>query len=215
MSAAIFELDACERQDHGTGASRRLRRIENRVPAIIYGSNEAPKSISLCHLKVLQAIEHESFYSHILTLNVGSNKQKVVLKDIQRHPYKKSVLHMDFLRVNEKDKIVMNVPLHFLNEDKCAGAKQGGLISHNMIDVEVRCNAAKLPEYLEIDLTDLELDKAYHLTDLSLPEGVEITALTHGADHDLPVVSVHSPKGAKEDSADDSAEASADSEDSN
>lgn len=200
MSAAIFELDAKERQEEGTGASRRLRRIENRVPAIIYGGNEAPKSISLCHLKVLQAISHEAFYSHILTLNIDNKQQKVVLKDMQRHPYKKIIMHMDFQRVSDKDKISMHVPLHFINEDKCPGAKQGGLISHNMIDVEVKCAASKLPEFIEVDLGNLDLDKSVHLSDLTLPEGVELPALAN-AGNDLSVVSVHAPKGSKSDDA--------------
>lgn len=205
MSAAIFELDAKERREEGTGASRRLRRIENRVPAIIYGGSEAPQSVSLCHLKVLQAISHEAFYSHILTLNIDNKKQKVVLKDMQRHPYKKVVLHMDFQRVSDKDKITMHVPLHFINEDVCPGAKQGGLISHHIIDVEVKCPASKLPEFIEVDLGTLELDKAVHLSDIKLPEGVEIPALANSG-NDPAVVSVHTPKGSKSDD-DDSASA--------
>ena len=200
MSAAIFELDAIERHEQGTGASRRLRRIDNRVPAIIYGGTTAPTNVSLCHLKVLQALSHESFYSHILTLNVDGKKQKVVLKDLQRHPYKKQILHMDFQRVSDKEKITMHVPLHFINEDKCPGAKEGGLISHQMIDVEVRCPAAKLPEFIEVDLGSLELDHSIHLSDLNLPAGVEIPALAN-TDNNPSVATVNSPKGSKGDDA--------------
>ncbi|MBT4964556.1 MAG: 50S ribosomal protein L25/general stress protein Ctc [Francisellaceae bacterium] len=198
MTKAIFELDATKRQEDGTGASRRLRRIENRVPAIIYGGKEAPRNISLCHLKVLQALSHESFYSHILTLNIEDKKQKVVLKDLQRHPYKKSILHMDFQRVSDSDKITMNIPLHFINEDSCPGAKLGGLINHQFIDVEVKCTASNLPEYLEVDLGNLELDHSIHLSDIKLPKGVEIPALAH-TDHNPSIVSVSTPKGIKSD----------------
>ena len=198
MSNAIFNLTAETRQDLGKGASRRLRREQDKVPAIIYGGNEKPTPIVLEHNKVLQAIEHEAFYSHILELNVDGKKQKVVLKDLQRHHFKRAVFHLDFQRVKASDVITMKVPVHFLNEDKCPGVKEGGIINHQLIDIEIRCKAA-----------DLKLDEAIHLSDLKLAKGIELVALLH--DNDLSVVNVHASRQAK---ADDGEETAATSEES-
>ena len=211
MSAKIFELNAESRSDIGKGASRRLRRKENKIPAIVYGSDEKPTPVILDHNKVLQATSHEAFYSHILTLNIANKKQKVVLKDMQRHPYKKKILHMDFQRVKDTDIITMRIPIHFIAADKCPGVKMGGIINHQAIDVEVRCQAIKLPEFIEVDLSSLELDHAIHLSDLKLPEGIEILTLSQSKDkdHDLPVVSVHLPRMAKVEEAEAAASATA------
>jgi len=197
MSKAIFDLKAEVREDLGKGASRRLRRDHNKVPAVIYGGNQKPTAIVLDHNKVLQAIEHEAFYSHILDLDVAGKKQKVVLKDLQRHHYRRAVMHMDFQRVKASDVITMRVPIHFINEDVCPGAKAGGIISHQVIDLEVRCKASDLPEFIEVDLAKLELDQAIHLSDLTLPKGVELASLIHG--NDLSVVNVHASKQPKAD----------------
>lgn len=197
MTNAIFELDVELRDEIGKGASRRLRRKQNKVTAIIYGGDEKPTPITLEHNKVLQAIKHEAFYSHILKLNLSGKKQQVVLKDIQRHPFKKIVLHMDFQRIKDTDIINMKVPLHFIGTDVCPGVKKGGIINHQSIDVEIRCQAKQLPEFIAIDLSNLDIDQAIHLSELVLPTGVSIPALVHGKEHDFPVVSVHLPRAAK------------------
>lgn len=189
-----FEIAAETRSDVGKGASRRLRRLQKKVPGIIYGGSEAPVNITLEHRHIIKALENEAFYSHILTVNLDGKPVKTVLKDLQRHPYKPQIMHVDFLRVTGAQILHMHIPLHFLGEEKCPGVKDGGVISHQMKDVEVACRADKLPEFIEIDLSNLELNQVVHLSDIKLPEGVEILALTHGEEHDLPVVSIHIPR---------------------
>ena len=198
-----FIVNAELRTDVGKGASRRLRHA-NKIPAVMYGAGEDPVALSLEHDKFMHQLEHEAFYSHILTVMVGDTKYKAVLKDLQRHPAKRRTLHADFLRVGDNDVIHMSVPVHAIGEDSAPGVKAGGLVSHLMTSVEIICKAADLPEYLEIDLSDLEEGQALHLSDIKLPEGVEIAALQQGADHDQPVVSIHMPRGS---SSDDSAAA--------
>jgi len=194
----IFELNAETRENVGRGASRRLRRNEDLVPAIIYGANKEPQMISLAHRTIIRALENEAFYSHILTVKVGNKHEKVVLKDLQRHPYKKQILHMDFLRINEKEELQMNIPLHFVGEEEAPGVKMGGQISHHLSEVEVRCLPSKLPEYIEVDLSNAELNDIIHLTDLKLPEGVKLVALLHDEDNNLPIVSIHKARVAEE-----------------
>ena len=194
-----FQLDAELRTDEGKGASRRLRRLQNKIPAIIYGGTEAPQSISLQAHKLDKALQNEAFYSHILTLTIDGKEQQAILRDLHRHPAKPIILHADFLRVDADHAIHMNVPLHFINEEACVGVKvQGGAISHQMSDVEIKCLPKDLPEYIEVDMAELELDNTLHLSDIKLPEGVEIIALTHGADHDLPIANVHTVRAVVE-----------------
>ena len=181
-----FEINAELREDLGKGASRRLR-ITGKFPGVIYGANKDAVSITLVH-----KLEHEAFFSHILTLNVGKQSEKVVLKDLHRHPFKTQVLHVDFQRVDENKKLTMRVPLHFINEKECVGVKQsGGVISHIVTEVEISCLPKDLPEYIEVDLLNINLGETVHLGNLKLPEGIEIYALTHGGDEAQPVVSVH------------------------
>jgi large subunit ribosomal protein L25 len=190
-----FNIIAESRSDEGKGASRRLRR-EDKVPGVIYGGGKDAVSISLDHNSMFHHLEHEAFYSHILSISVDGKAEKVVLKDLQRHPYKPTIMHADFMRVNAKEKIRMSVPLHFTGEEVAPGVKiGGGMISHNMTEVEISCLPGALPEYLEVDLSMLELDHSLHLSDVKLPKGVEIVALTHGADHDLPVAAIHKTRG--------------------
>ncbi len=192
-----FLLNAQARTDLGKGASRRLRRLANIMPAIVYGGDKAPEQISIVHKDIIKALENEAFYSHILTLDVGGKKQQVILKDLQRHPAKAIVLHADFLRVSANQELTTNVPLHFLNEEACEGVKTGGgSITHNVIEAEVRCLPADLPEFIEIDMTDVELGDIIHLSDLKLPKGVTLVQLSH--DHDLAVASVQTTRGAKD-----------------
>jgi large subunit ribosomal protein L25 len=195
MSVEAFIVNAEPRNDEGKGASRRLRR-EGRVPAVIYGGNQEPQSISLQHNIMLQHIENEAFFSHILTVNVAGKEQKAVVKDLQMHPYKPAIAHMDFLRVDESSVIKVSVPVHFIGEEGAPGVKAGGVVTHQMTVVEVSCPAGKLPEYLEADVSALDVGGSLHLSELKLPEGVEIVELSHGEEHDLPVVTIVASRAA-------------------
>jgi large subunit ribosomal protein L25 len=184
-----FELAVEFRDDQGKGASRRLRRA-GKVPAIIYGGHEAARALSIDHTKLMQMLEKERFYSTILNLKAGDEQQAAVLKDVQRHPWKNQILHIDFQRVHEDEKIRMRVPLHFVNESTSMGVKtQGGMVSHLRNDVEVLCLPKHLPEFIEVDLLNLGLGQLIHLSELVLGEGVELPELIHG--NDAPVVSIH------------------------
>lgn len=193
MSVASFELVATKRLDTGKGVSRRLRQEKDQVPAILYGGKENNLAIKLDHSKLLRATEYEKFYSQILILNIEGQKQKAILKDLQRHPFKPKILHLDFQRVKETDIITMQVPLHFIGVEKCPGVKLGGIVSHHANDVEVKCQAQFLPEFIEVDLSELELGHVIHLSDLKLPNNVDIPALHKTIDkgQSVPIVSVH------------------------
>lgn len=191
MSEAIFELSAVARTDMGKGASRRLRREQNALPGVIYGGEKEPQSITLKQNEVRRAISSEAFFSHILTLDVDGKKEKVILKDIQRHPFKIDITHMDFQRVDAKHAITKLVPLHFINEDNCEALKEkGAVLNHSMSEVEIKCLPQNLPEFIEVDVTSVTKDHALHLSDIKCPNGVEITALLQGEDHDLPIASI-------------------------
>jgi len=191
-----FDLVAELREDQGKGASRRLRQT-GKVPAIIYGAGRPPRALMFEQHKVLKKLENEAFYSSILNIKVGAKSQAAILKDLQRHPSKPIIMHMDFQRVLDDVEIKMNVPLHFLNEDIAVGVKKsGGAVSHLMNDVEVQCLPKNLPEYLEIDIAALELDEMLHLSDIKLPAGVEIPELAQGPEHDHAIVSIHVIKAA-------------------
>ncbi len=207
-----FELYAEVREDLGKGASRRLRRLADQVPAIIYGADKDPQPLSLIRKDLEKALENEAFFSHVLVINVAGKKEKAILKDLQRHPARNSVTHADFLRVNEKVAIKMNVPIHFLNEQTCHGVKvQGGVIQHQETDIEVLCLPNDIPEYLEVDMAEVQIGDIIHLSDIVLPEGVVSVALSLGEDHDLAVASVNAPRVVSDDeSEDDDSSSSAD-----
>ncbi|MBL4609082.1 MAG: 50S ribosomal protein L25/general stress protein Ctc [Pseudomonas sp.] len=191
------------RDDLGKGASRRLRRNADMVPAIIYGGSKAPQSVSLEARELKKALENEAFFSHVIKVDVDGKNNNVLIKALQRHPAKGHVMHVDLLRVIAGHEVTVLVPLHFINEKSCAGVKQGGgIISHTMTEVEVHCLPKDLPEFIEVDMAEVELNGIVHLTDLKLPKGVSLTALAQGADHDLPVANVHAPRVAVEDEAD-------------
>ncbi|HEX9853264.1 MAG TPA: 50S ribosomal protein L25/general stress protein Ctc, partial [Woeseiaceae bacterium] len=172
-----FNLIAEFRDDQGKGASRRLRR-EGKVPAILYGAGREPRLLAFEHSKVMHQLQNESFYSSILTIMVGDKTQDVIVKDIQRHPAKPQILHMDFQRIVADQKIRMNVPLHFIGEDVAIGVKVGGgKVSHLMTDVEVTCLPKDLPEYFEVDVSGLDIDDMLYLSDIKVPAGVEIIEL--------------------------------------
>ncbi|MGH8123725.1 MAG: 50S ribosomal protein L25/general stress protein Ctc [Rudaea sp.] len=186
--AKIHEIPAQSRKDDGRGASRRLRHA-GKVPAIVYGGSEAPASIQLVHNDAWLASQNEWFYSAILDLKLDGTAQKVLLRDMQRHPFKQQLLHLDFQRVDENKAIRIRVPLHFLNQEKSpAGKKAGVLISHALNDIEVSCLPKNLPEYIEVDLGALDVDDIVHLSAIKLPEGVEIPELRLGREHDTAVV---------------------------
>ncbi len=195
MSEVQFILHAEPRNDLGKGASRRLRRAE-KIPAILYGGEAEPLPITLSQDEVFKALEHEAFYTHIITVKIGEREEKAVIKGIQRHPFKPKVHHMDLQRVSEKDAIQMHVPLHFEGEDVAPGVKQGGLLTKDLVEVEVRCLPQNLPEFITVDVSKLGLGQVLHLSDLVLPAGVELMELLHG--HDLPVVSIHKKGGPSE-----------------
>ena len=189
--AEKFDLIAEFREDIGKGASRRLRR-QGMVPAVIYGAGRPSRSIAFDHNKVIKQLENESFYSSVLNIKVGDKSQAVILKDMQRHPARRLIMHMDFQRIVEDEVIRMNVPIHLVNAEVAVGVKMGGgSVSHLMNDIEVVCLPKDLPEYLEIDIADLELDEMRYISDIPLPEGVEIPALAQGEEANRPVVSIH------------------------
>jgi len=191
-----FVLNAVSRGDVGKGASRRLRRGADQVPGIIYGGEPSPQPISVSHKELAKALENEAFFSHLISLSVDDSTQEVILKDLQRHPSKPKILHVDFLRVSKDRKITVHIPLHFVNEDRCYGVKQqGGMIQHSANEVHISCLPKDLPEYIEVDMSGCHVGQSLHLSDLVLPPGVESVALSHGPEHDIPVATVLSPKG--------------------
>ncbi|MFI3246414.1 MAG: 50S ribosomal protein L25/general stress protein Ctc [Ferrimonas sp.] len=200
MSEFVFE--AKTRQAQGTGASRRLRR-NNLLPAILYGADKPPVALVLEHDKINIAQEKEAFYSQVLTLKVDGVAEQVIVKAVQRHPFKPKLIHLDFQRVTKGNVLTTTVPLHFLNEDQCAGARAGGTIVHLLNEVEVKCKPEDLPEFIEVDLQHLATNQALHLHDIPLPKGVLLTELTKGDDHDLTVVRIQPPKGGSDEETDD------------
>ena len=208
-----FELQAEVREDKGKGASRRLRRLADLVPAIIYGGNKDPQPLTLIRKDLEKALENEAMYSHVLTIKVGKGKEKAILKDLQRHPARNNVMHADFLRVDDKTAVKVNVPIHFLNEESCVGVKmEGGMIQHQATDIEVQCLPGDIPEYLEVDMAEIVTGQIVHLSDITLPEGVVSMALALGEDHDLAIASVIAPKGSAEDDEDVAADEDAEGE---
>ena len=192
-----FTFNAESRSDTGKGASRRLRHT-NAIPAIIYGGKANPQSLTLNHDDVIKTLEVEAVYTSILTVNIDGKANKAIIKDIQRHAYKPKVLHMDFQRVNENEKIHMHIPIHFLGGENSPGVKVGGQMTHNMSDVEVSCLAKDLPEYLEIDVSNMEMGETLHISDLKMPSGVVSVELAHGSDHDQPIVAIHKSRAMDE-----------------
>ncbi len=191
-----ISLTAELRTDVGKGASRRLRRMGEKVPAIIYGAENDPQNLTLAVNELSKAMQLEAFYSQILDVIVEGKPQQAVVRDLQRNPASGKVLHIDFQRVSANKAINVNVPLHFINEEQCVGVKiGGGSITHNLTEVEISCLPADLPEYIEIDMENVELGTSLHLSDLNTPEGVTIVALTYGEDHDIPVVGVAIRRG--------------------
>ncbi|MDJ0805619.1 MAG: 50S ribosomal protein L25/general stress protein Ctc [Gammaproteobacteria bacterium] len=186
--SANFIVNAELRSDAGKGASRRLRR-SGQLPGILYGAHKEPTMISLAHHELVHQLEDEAFYSNLLTLKLGNEEQVVVLKDLQRHPAKPFILHADFQRVQADEKIRLNVPLHFINEERCPGIKAGGQASHQLTDVEITCLPKDLPEFIEVDMSEMHVGDAIHLSEMKLPAGVEFPS---SEGEDFIVVNIHS-----------------------
>lgn len=190
-----FEINAEPRNDQGKGASRRLRRA-GKVPAILYGGRGEPRSLVLEQERLRLVVGDERFYSSIVNVNVGADKQLAIVKDVQMHPAKNAVLHVDLQRVLENEPIRLHVPIHFINESVAPGVKtQGGAVSRYLADVEVTCLPKDLPEFFVVDMAQMNLNDSIHLADLAQPEGVTITQLAHGLNPAL--VSIHSPRAAE------------------
>ena len=194
MSSQEFEFKAELRQNTGKAAVRRMRRLEDRVPAIIYGGGGKPQTITISHKDISLALENEAIFSHVLKLKIKENSEQVILKDIQRHPYKSKILHIDFQRLKAGEKFVVTVPIHFLNEEKAPGVKAGGIISHLLNEVEVECLPADLPEFLTVDVSQLDAGQSLHLSDIVLPKEVDFS-FDLDERHNQPIVSIHMPRG--------------------
>jgi len=193
----LFTLEAEVRTDLGKGASRRLRHA-NKVPAILYGEGQEPVSLTLEHKNVYRAQQEEAFYSHVLTINIDGKPVECLLKDMQRHPFKQLVMHLDFLRIDATHAVHVNVPVHFINED--VAEKKGGAMSHHVNEIAVSCLPADIPEFIEVDVAGLEVGQTLHLSDVALPKGVTSDELAKGESHDQAVASLNAPKGASDDS---------------
>jgi large subunit ribosomal protein L25 len=186
-----FELVAEFRETQGKGASRRLRH-EGKVPAILYGGHADARALTLSHQKLLIMLDNERFYSTILSLKVGDQTQAAILKDVQRHPFKNAIVHIDFQRVEENEKIRISIPLHFTGAAVSPGVKtQGGIVSHMRNETEVSCLPKDLPEFIEVDISGLSLNESIHLSQLKVPEGVTLVDLVKD---DAAVVAIHSPR---------------------
>jgi large subunit ribosomal protein L25 len=189
-----ISLQAETRADVGKGASRRLRRLENKVPAVIYGGDKAPQSIHFAHNQLIKALEDERIYASVIDIKVNKTVEQVILKDLQRHPYKPIIMHLDLQRVSAKDVLVKQIPVHFTNEEISLGVKAGGILNHTLTQIEVRCQVKDLPPFIEVDVAKLDLNEVIHLSQVKLPKNVALAAEITDQAHDFPVVSIHLPK---------------------
>ena len=206
-------IDAKLRSDLGKGASRRLRRGADEIPAIIYGAGKEPAPLTLIRKDLEKALENEAFYSQVIDVNVEGSVQQAILKDLQRHPAKNKVMHADFLRVDANKPVKVHVPLHFINEEKCHGVKiEGGIIEHLLVEIEIQSLPKDIPEYIEVDMLEVTTADIIHISDLKLPEGVVSTALALGEDHDMAVASVSVKRGGKADAEDEAGEGGSESD---
>lgn len=190
----VFTISAQKRELSNKKAVRNLR-AEERVPGIVYGNCQDPQPISLLHKEIAKSLSNEAFYTHIITLDLEGKSEKVVLKALQRHPFKPFITHVDFMRIDENQPLTMHVPFHFINEEKAPGVKAGGQVHKVLVEAEIRCLPKNIPSFIEIDLINLGVEEAIHLSQIQLPEGVEFVALAHGEDHDLSVVSIAKRRG--------------------
>ncbi|MER2493352.1 50S ribosomal protein L25/general stress protein Ctc [Catenovulum sediminis] len=203
MSTTI-ELQATLRSEVGKGASRRLRHAD-KVPAVLYGADQEAVSLTLEHNKVLQAQEHEHFYAQVLNLVIDGQATDVIVKDMQRHPFKPKIMHLDFQRVVAGQELHTTVPVHFINEESAPAVKAGGVVAHHLTEIEVACLPKNLPEFIEVDVATVELGSTLHLSDVKFPEGVSSVELAKGEDHDVAVVTIDKKKGAADDEEEEAA----------
>jgi len=194
---SVLTLNAELRTDQGKGASRRLRHL-NKVPAVLYGADKEAVSVTLEHKDVVKAQEVETFYSQILELDINGEKTSALVKDMQRHPFKPIIMHIDFLRIDPTHKLHKLVPIHFINEELSEAVKAGGTVNHLLNEAEVVCLPKDLPAAFDVDMTTVEAGHTMHLSDLVLPAGVELAELNKGADHDQAIVIITAPKVSKE-----------------
>ncbi len=197
-----FIVNAEARTAQGKGASRRLRR-EGKVPAILYGGKSAPANLQLDAHELQHHLETEAFFSHVLSIKTADGEEKAVLKDVQRHPAKARILHVDFQRVVAGQELRMHVPLHFINEGPSPAHKKGGIVEHLANEVEILVLPKDLPEFIEVDCAELDIGDTIHLSDIKLPKGVKLTALAHGDDAGVAVA--HLPRAAVESSEEEGA----------
>ncbi len=215
--ANLFTLKAEKRQDIGKGASRRLRR-EQKIPAVIYGGEGEPQSVTISHFDILKCLNDEAFFSQIIDIEVDGEVTETILRDLQRHPYKPTVLHADFQRIVRGQELTVNIPINYVGVEESKGIKAGGILSQHIIDIEVACRPSLIPEVLDVDISGLDMNESLRLSDIVLPEGVRLTALdnTEGDEEDIniSIVSIHAPKAEKatEESSTDSEEDAADGE---
>jgi len=197
-TATAIDVEALTRSENGKGASRRLRR-ENKVPAILYGAEGEPEPIVLKHNEIVKHLSNDAFYSRIIMLSVdGRVPIRTILRDVQRHPFKQQILHLDFQRIVAGAELTVSVPLQYINEEHCIGVKAGGIISHIENEVSVSCRPRDLPEYIEVDMANIDLGASIHLSELVFPEGVKSVDLAHGEDHDRAIAAVNQPRIAEE-----------------
>ena len=187
-----IEINAKERKSKGTGASRRLRH-EGTTPGILYGGVKDAISLEIDTKELFMQFRHEAFHASILTLNLEGKKESVILRDFQMHPVRNNIQHIDFQRINENEKISVKVPFHFINEETAPGVKiEGGLVSHIMTEIDISCLPKDLPQYIEVDLGELAMGESIHLSEVTVPEGVELTSLTD--ENDPAITSISKPK---------------------
>jgi large subunit ribosomal protein L25 len=195
--ADSLTLIAQSRSDSGKGASRRLRRT-GLVPGIIYGTDSEPTMIAVNHNELIHQLDNEAFFSSVLNVETDGNAEKVVLKDLQRHPSKPFIMHLDLLRISSKEAIKMTVPLHFIGAETSPGIKAGGTASHHLTEVDVSCLPGDLPEYIEVDVSAMDVGDTIHISEIKLPQGVELPQLALGEDHDIAVVAIHAARAVVE-----------------
>ena len=204
--AEQLQLSAELRTDLGKGASRRLRRLADKIPAVIYGAGAEAVSLQIAHKDIHKALENEAFYSSIITVSIDGTPENALLKALQRHPAKDRIMHADFLRVRMDEAITALVPIHFVNEEQCVGVKLGGgVIAHHITSVEVACLPGNLPSFIEVDLENIVVGASVHYSELNLPEGVSIPVLSQAEEHDQAVVSVNAARAEVADDVDEAA----------
>lgn len=194
-----YQIDATIREFTGKADSRRQRRLNNAIPAVIYGGDDKPKSILVNSFTIAKISQQEGFYSNIIKINIDNAPQQVVLKAVQRHPVKSNITHMDFLRVSDKNMLSTSVPIHFINEKNAVGVKSGGIISHIATNIKVTCYAKDLPEFIEIDVANLKIEQTLHLHDIAAIKNIIFTDMQNNPS--MPIISIHKVKEHKVESS--------------